>query len=86
VELASQTGGSLCMYISPGEMAICSRTPNSPVGLAVWVLHACKTRTKEPPNGKCFKTTPSGEIVCKTTPNGEIVYKTTPNGEICHEC
>jgi len=48
------------------------------VVLAVWVLHACKTGTKEPPAGKCFKTIPSGKIVYKTTPNEEICQNKFP--------
>ena len=53
-------------------MTICSRTPNSPVVLTIWVLHACRTRPKVPPAGKCFKIVSSEEIVYKTTPNGKI--------------
>jgi len=36
------------------------------------VVHACKTRKKQPPPGKILKRTPSGEIVYKSAPSGEI--------------
>ena len=57
MELANQTAGSqklrmspfqvaIWSLVSPLTLAICSRTPNSPPILAVWVLHACFSRIK----------------------------------------
>ena len=60
--------------VSPLTLAICSRIPNSPLVLAVWVLHTCFSRKKTTPLENNLKTTPSGEIVSKTTPDEKICH------------
>jgi len=70
------------MAISPLQLVIPSQTTNSPVPLAVCMLHACKLRGKQPPRGNTFKMTPSGEIVYKSAPNREICDHTHEIGSI----
>ena len=48
---------SACMCISPFTVVSPSPTVNPPVPLAVWVLHACILRPKEPPRGNTSKST-----------------------------